>query len=312
MRLGLTIWLIPFLAACGLATSAGTAPTADGAAPVPGAGTPVEAASDDFEADDWSFDPAKNRSGNGLWRASRRGAPEMLRTVKPRADGLPGSTAALLIRTRDHDDDGQPMQEDLVSAKYAKRLDAAPVRADRPSLVAHLYLPPIEDAELDWAKIGVRIEASNNGRSYYPSIWIAMIQNPDLTPESGYPDYWSDMPEGTAVQKDDARPGYRVWTRLGDGPARDQMRGKLPGHGWYTLGIAFDEKGIGHYYIRQGVGPFKPAHKIHQTTDFAQGTDPRMDRLNYHFISIGGAPGPEITPAFQLDDITLFVNPTNP
>jgi hypothetical protein len=282
--------------------------TQTGEIPLPGFGQRLEAISDDFEDDNWSFDFAaaggRGRSANGLWTGSKRGVPEMLRRVIPSPGGLEKSDHALLVQSRDNGDDANPMQEDLRTPRYGGRLEKYPSRADRPSLIGRIYLPSIETVQVNWARIGLRLDARSSDNFFYPSLWVTMIAQPgeEQGGDTAQPPWARSMAGEVPLE-----PGYRLAVRLGDGPARDHDLGPLDGPGWYTLGIAFDARGVGHYFVKKGVQAFAPADRVWTTSDFPRGTDPRMNRITFHFISVGGEPGPEPTPAFELDDIEVFV-----
>lgn len=254
---------------------------------IPGTGTRIEPLSDDFEDPDWAFDYSTQTSLNRLWKKGRRGSPEILERVSPPAGGLANQDGALRIRTVDQDDDGYPIQEDLVTAQYDKILSENPQRKDLPSVIARIFLPPSDPEGPAWSYIGLRMEARSTNQEvaiprYYPSIWIH--QSNDASGKSA----------------------YAVRVRLGDGPTRDQLVGSLPGPGWYTVGVAFDADGIGHYYIGEGADPLTPEDKIYDTSRFPGGSDPRLDYLWYHFFSIGGTQGPTTTADFRIDDVGFY------
>ncbi|MFW5683201.1 MAG: hypothetical protein ACOC1G_09380, partial [Phycisphaeraceae bacterium] len=203
--------------------------------------------SDDFENPQWSFDPEAGVSSNGLWKTGMRGAPETCERVAPAHGGLPGQEGALLLRTVDQDDDGWPRQEDLVTRPYDKVLDHNLERASLPVLTARLYVPPIDEEGPAWSVLGLRVEARSTNEEvdiprYYPSLWVVQYNQPD-----------------------EDKVGNYLRVRLGDGHAPDHWIGELGGPGWYTLGLAFDAEGVGHYFARKGVEPLTLQDKVYET-----------------------------------------------
>ena len=255
--------------------------------PILSLATMVAPLSDDFEDPHWAFDQDAGTSSNGIWKTGMRGAPETCQRVTPAQGGLPGQKGALLLRSVDQDDDGWPQQEDLVSRKYDELLGNNLDRASMPVLTARVYIPPIAEQGPNHSILGLRVEARSTQREveiprYYPSLWIVQYNRPAENKVGNY-----------------------LRLRLGDGNAPDQWMGELGGPGWYTLGLAFDRDGIGHYFVREGVDPLTPQDEIYNTTRFPQGSDPRLDYLWYHFISIGGEPGPKDSAPFLLEEVLV-------
>ncbi len=249
---------------------------------------------DDFEREDWAFDPAANSDIQRYWTGSYRGAPRRLERVVPPAGGLEGSRGALSLRT-EGDTDAHPNQDDLINRDYTSRLGRTLVRADRPVFMARIWMPPFEEWTPGAANVGFRHEArsqqmvgpGNSVGYYYPSIWLR------------------HMPAG-----DDAtEAGPRWYLRIGTGVAPDEDAGPIPHAGWWTLALAFDEDGVGHYYARPGVGPLAPEHRIWDTTRFrpAEGMNPQMDSVAYGFFSLGYPADGRLTPPFILDDYEVWI-----
>lgn len=260
---------------------------------LPGTGIKITQLSDDFENPNWSFNYASNISSNGMWYGSLRGAPEVLNRTTPPAGGIPGQTGALQIRSRDNDNDGYPQQEDLVTKFHNQLYGRYLQRADQPSFVAHIYMPPYASMQKDWSTLGFRIEARSNQLNpgyYYPSIWLQ------------YYNYGGNYPNN-----------FGVVVRMGDGFASDvyvKNMGANYAGGWVSVGISFDELGIGHYYFKEGVLPFTAADKIYDTTMFPGGSNAKMDWIAYHFLSIGyNANDPDLSPDYRIDDVSVYIVP---
>lgn len=245
----------------------------------------VEALSDNFE------DPAWSANFGDRWRGgSFRGAPEVLERVTPPANGLPGSTGALRIRSVDNGDDPHPTQEDFLTQDYTAALGRPLTRDDQVLTTIRVHMPAFSTWSNGVNNFGFRMEPRSNSLIgvdnpvgyYYPSIWL-----------------WDNGPENRFV------------VRLGDGFASDLNVAPITQAGWWTLGIGFDADGIGHYYASPGVDPLTAADEIWDTTMFNSfgGTDPRMDTLAYNFLSLGYPAGPSLSPDFIVDDFEVFIVP---
>lgn len=251
----------------------------------------VEALSRDFEDPDWSYDTDLTENGDHFWRQrTKRGIPTDLRVV-PAPDGnLKGEDYALLIRT-DYDDetDEAHNQDDLVTPYHSKIDTDFPLTCDdRPVLLALVYVPPVKELAVPWASFGIRLQAQSNDLKesdnemdvYYPSIWI--------------------------YQSQDRRRSF-LMTRLGDGRTHDQEGPELEkAGGWYSFAIAFDEDGVGYYYYKKGAGVPDKSDCFYTTEDFPGGSGAGMDRIDYHFVSIGMAAAENETPAFLIDDLAFY------
>jgi hypothetical protein len=259
----------------------------------------LEPLCDDFEDADWAWDAAANRDTHSRWQGSFRGAPKRLARVAPPTDGVPGSSGALALRT-EGDQDAHPNQDDLINRDYAGRLGRALTRADQPVFRVRVWLPPFAEWTRGTSNLGFRHEArsvslvspQNTVGYYYPSIWLR------------------DVPPAQAP----AAHGPRWVVRIGTGVAADEDAGPIPQPGWWTLALAFDEQGLGHYYARPGIGPLTAEHRIWDTTRFrpTQGANPAMDSVAYGFFSLGYPADGRLTPAFVVDDYEVWVRPVPP
>ncbi|MCX7915170.1 MAG: hypothetical protein N3A53_02555, partial [Verrucomicrobiae bacterium] len=256
----------------------------------------LEALGDDFEAADWAWDAKQYRDTHGRWSTSYRGGPKKLARVTPPAGGVPGSTGALSLRT-EGDRDSYPNQDDLIHFfNQPGRLERLVTRADQPVFVVRVWLPPFAEWTPGWNNLGFRHEArskqlvtqENKVGYYYPSIWLQHVTD-------------KDHPE---------RSGPRWCVRIGTGVAPDEDAGPIPQPGWWTLALAFDERGVGHYYVRPGTGPLGAEHEIWDTTKFRPtgGENPLMDSVAYGFFSLGYPPDGRLTP-FVVDDYEVWVQP---
>lgn len=240
---------------------------------------------DDFEDINWNYDFQKDSCYRGFWRGgSGRGVPEVLTRVKTPDGGKSGSTGALEIRTNKIDNDSVPNQEDFLTAEFTQKLGRKLTQANQPVFIARVWLPPLEQWG-DYYSFGFRHESfPKNGNKYYPSIWIRFDKQAEQKPV--------------------------FFFRIGTGVAKDVYGGPIGQPGWWTLAIAFDKDGIGHYYACPGVDNPTERNKMFDTTQFrtTNGTDnPSMDYVNYSFFSLGYPSEGNTSPRFVIDDYEVWV-----
>lgn len=246
---------------------------------------------DDFEDTNWSYNYQNHISNNRLWRSgSGRGEPELLKRVTTPDGGKNGSTGALEIRTGeidrndDSDPPGDPSQEDFLTVEFKQKVERELTRADQPVFIVHVWLPSF-DQWGDYYSFGFRHECySNNSPKYYPSIWLRY----------NAPNF----------------PGANFFFRIGTIVTGDIYGGPIKQPGWWTLAIAFDENGIGHYYACPGTDVPTEKNKVFATTQFItkDGTaNPTMDSIGYSFFSLGYPISGNTSPRFIIDDYEVWV-----
>lgn len=253
--------------------------------------------SDDFEDPNWEYDRQNHISSNRFWRGSPglkgsdksdRGDPEILDRVTPPKDGKTGSTGALKIGTNIPDDDNNPTQDDLRTLSFEEKLERKLTRIDQPVFIMRIWLSSFDRLENNH-QFGFRLEAKSNVGWYYPSIWlrynevsheihlvlrIFYLDGNRLTPEH------VDLDYGTIKQ-----------------------------HGWWTLAITFDEKGVCYYYARPGVDALSEENKIFDDIQFNIKSDKKallMDYVNAGLISLGYQKEGNISPRFVIDDYEVW------
>jgi hypothetical protein len=252
---------------------------------------------DDFENPKWKYNHQKHRSSNGFWRGSAgekgsdisdRGDPAILERVTPPEDGKSGSTGALKIGTNIPDDDNNPKQEDLRTLYFEEKLKRKLTRADQPVFIMRVWLPPF-DKWGEYYSFGFRLEAqsSNTSDSYYPSIWLKYNN------------------------RDGPHFFFRIFYLDGSKMRYHEEYGRpIKQSGWWTLAIAFDEKGTCYYYARPGVDALTEESKIFDDTQFMAKYGIRallMDRVNAGLFSLGYPEEGNITPRFVIDDYEVRV-----
>lgn len=241
---------------------------------------------DDFEDRDWHYNYQDHTCYRGFWGPADRGEPEFIRRVVTPSGGLKESSGALEIRTDNSGKDNNPGQDDLKTQGFSTRLGRDLARADQPLFVVRVWLPPFSE----WPEgkglgvFGFRQAAQlteNRTSEYYPSIWFCY-----------------DKQIG---------PSPYFFFRLGNGRALDVRGDAISQPGWWTLAIAFDTKGIGHYYARPGIKTPTEANKMFDTTRFrtVDGIDNRrMAFCGYSFFSLGSKQG--ASTRFVIDDYEVW------
>jgi hypothetical protein len=227
---------------------------------VPGTGQLVPQAIDDFEDPNWAYvynapkssneNDKQTRGPTGTSRNGKffepalRGQPDFIQRVETPPGGLPGSTGAMMIATRDSGVPGRPsrsnQQDDLIA-----RMGGAISVSRSPSVVVRVYLPPFEEWQPKTGNsFGFRASCfgrrpSNVPRkrgspasdTYWPGFFIHFTSKNDRRTQQDY---------AALLIRSDQR-GADFWGPRIDGP------------GWWTLGMSFTPDGQVHYYAKAGV-----------------------------------------------------------
>lgn len=239
---------------------------------VPGTGEPLVAGHDDFEDPNWGYvynlpkassniDKQQRLpsggSTNGKWLESTfRGTPDSCRRVVTPPGGLPGSTAAMSLRTLNSGIpgvlSGKFQQDDLIANMSSQVGGYLPVSLN-PSFVVRVYLQPFDRWEKrSGSHFGFRADA----------------QTVLDKPSKSIGGLFRRATGGTTREIENYWPGFFFqFERKADGYAEDAAvllirsgdRGQdIPGPrikepGWWTLGLSFTPDGRVHYYARPGV-----------------------------------------------------------
>lgn len=263
LLLALPFWLVPAVSSAQV---------------VPGTGTLVN--TDDFEDETFSFTynwPKSSkeedeqvrsplgRSSNGKWMESpKRGAPDSIKRVETPLGGLPGSTGALYLRTRDSGIPGRPgfkqAQDDLVLAARPLSVSSSP------NFTVHVYLPewehweqrngvslgiragmsgPSTTTKQSRGLFGRRMETVTENEPYYPGFFIQYIPGNDPRNKTGEP-YAMLLIRANEM-------GHEI-----NGPVIRQT-------GWWTFGLSVTPDSRVHYYASPGVDPLTQADHIVST-----------------------------------------------
>jgi len=234
---------------------------------VPGTGVLIKNGSDDFEAENWKWyhrHPKSSeeqdkrirsplgKSNNGLWfEGPKRGTPDVVKRIELPAPGLAGSSHGLLIATMRAGIPGKltyrMMQDDLIF-NMSRAAGRGLSRADSPSVVTRVYLPPFAQWERrGGASFGFRCGCTTHAV-------ITGENHPDRG-EFGVEEYWPGMFIVFAPGDGKDKPDSAYLRIRGDRRGRG-MRGPTittDSLGWWTLGMSFSPDGMVHYFASPGV-----------------------------------------------------------
>jgi hypothetical protein len=276
---------------------------------VPGTGEFLKDCCDDFEDPKWSYrynfpksshEQDENQrspggvSSNGLWHeGGKRGTPDVVRRIATPPGGIPGSTGALLIATKNSGIPGsysnQQQQDDLLMM-FNKRLGRAIPMSWQPSCTVRVYLPRWEE----WEKrtgpsFGVRCDC--------------MGRNPDGSEEAYWPGMFilfrSETTKG--IKQNSAKLTIR-----GDRLGRDVRSLDIEEPGWWTLGISFSEDGQIHYYAHAGIENLTKDDYLMSSFPYGE----RCISLNNFFFNVANMDnGRTWSTPWVIDDPKVYVVP---
>jgi hypothetical protein len=199
--------------------------------------------------------------------------------VIPPAGGKPDSLGALEIgRINDSD------QQEMLSPTFKKKLGKVLKRADKPVFSVRVYLPPFNE----WG--------NGYGFGFRQQTYARAI-------ESSIPAAVDDKYSTSIWVKSDWR-GIRFYFRAANGRQGDEPDGPMVQPGWWTWAIAFDDNGIGHYYISKGTNVPTKNDEVFDTSRFPAPNNPLMDEIEYSYFAISEGGG---NPKFVIDDYEVWV-----
>lgn len=185
--------------------------------------------------------------------------------VTPPFGGKPDSFGALEIgRINDS------TQQEMLSPTFAKKREILK-RSDMPVFIVRVYLPPFNK----YYGFGFRQWISIKDVKYSTSIWVKNNNN-----------------------------GAHFYFRANNGQENDVPGGPCVEPGWWTWGIAFDNKGIGYYYVSKGRNVPTKNDEVFDTSKFPAQNNPNMDEIEYSFFAISEGDGDS---KFIIDDYEVWV-----
>jgi hypothetical protein len=245
------------------------------------------------------------RSRNGRWEESAlRGQPDVIRRVATPADGLPGSTGALAMRSLNtgipNNITNQLQQDDLIMVG-SNRLGGRISVSRGPSAVVRVWIPPLETWEPRTGNsFGMRADCQTHTTK---KAEVNLFSRSSTTKE--LEEYWpgififlNSRSDGRN-QRDSAYFMIRAGRNGGDirGPVIEQT-------GWWTLGLSFTPDGMVHYYARPGVENLTA--EDHITSQYPYGY--RCEYFNTIFFNVANQDnGRSWSTEWIIDDPQLFL-----
>ena len=275
---------------------------------IPGSGERVAEVGDTFENPQWSYNyyapkssdeqdkkvrPPAGSSSNDRWfEGALRGQPDVIQRVATPEGGIPGSTGALLLRSRDTGipgrPDGKSQQDDLIVNVKSRLGGQVPV-SQSPSCTVRVYLPPFEEWE---NRIGSSFafragcwgpsrKAAKEREEFWPGIFIHFYSS-----HSGR--YKEDSAQ-FLIRSDDR--GRDFW-----GP-------KITAPGWWTLGMSFSPDGRVHYFAREGVDDLRAEDHLASHVPYGIPCQ-HLDTFFFNVVSADN--GRDWSTPWVIDDAKLF------
>ncbi len=291
---------------------------------VPGAGTELSNVGDDFEDADWTYNynlpkvtnfedttHSKNfplgASANARWHeGGKRGQPDYIVRVPTPAEGLPGSTGALALRSL-HTGSGRPtyqQQQDDFICNLADHIGTIPVSRS-PSVVTRVWMPPLEEWEnRSGCHFAYRISllrpqsaAFASGRGRFRQI--------SHSPEDDmyWPGFFLNREKGVDRKTGEAYDKAYFWmkatadSRAINGPVVEQF-------GWWTLGMSVTPDGKVHYFAKPGIEDLTEKDYVASAYPFGNRA---VTFKTFFFCICNGDDGRTWSTEFIVDDPKVFV-----
>lgn len=282
---------------------------------VPGTGKQQSKVGDDLEDPKWTFNynlpkssfenddqqrlPGGNSANGRFSEGVKRGEPDLIRRVPTPDDGIPGSTGALLMRSKNTGVpgrySGQHQQDDLIVSVGSRIGGYIPVSRS-PSVVVRVYIPPFDEWEQrNGPSFGFRATCQaympekkksrrgGGGGMKIDSYWPGMFLNFDKGDGKKTPDGCTLLIRGGSI-------------------GNDFLAKRITEPGWWTLGMSFSPDGQIHYYGHPGVEDLTA--KDHLSSQFPYGFRAlQMDSFFFNIVS--GDNGNWSTP-WIIDDPALY------
>lgn len=287
---------------------------------VPGSGTLLEQVGDNFEDESWDYvfnEPKSSeeqnrrqnlplgKSTNGRWyEGAKRGQPDIVRRVETPADGLPGSTGALMIKSLKTGIPGQPsfkmQQEDFILNVQYRTGGSIPV-AKSPSVTTRIYLPPTEEWERrSGPHFAFRVALETTKKTPRKVLFMTEKEEDEVY----WPGLFICMDTKEQTRKDQDHVFFRIRS---NGQGGDVRGPDIASTGWWTLGISVSSNGAVHYYARPGIDDLTSEDYI--TSQYPYNY--RAETFRSAFFNIVNADnGKSWTSTLIIDDTYVFLGTT--
>ena len=283
---------------------------------VPGTGQKLTQVGDDFEDEDWRWNPnwpksSKNlnsftggyggQSQNGRWyEGIKRGQPDVVRRVPTPKGGLPGSKGSMLLRSLYTGIPQRPsyqLQQDDFIADVHYSIGTIPV-AQSPSVVVRVFMPPVDQWE----------DRSGPTFAFRVACTTTVRERPrGLFSTAGYKTetYWPGMFVEFDSKTDNGRDYDSASLRVrGNSYGQDYEGPPIKQTGWWTMGLSCTPDGRVHYYAHPGLEPL--SQDDHIASEYPYGY--RAERFKTFFFNVcNGDDGKTWSTPWIVDDAEVFV-----
>jgi hypothetical protein len=297
-------------------------PAAAQRAVVPGTGSEIVGVADDFEETDWEYIPRDpkstedidenqrgpmGRTKNGRWyEGIKRGHPDVVKRVSTPPGGLPGSTGALLMKSKFTGIPGQPsntMHQDDFVANVQYRLKRPLYVSEAPSVTTRVFLPPVDEWEdRSGPHFGFRLALETTAMvDKEVGAGIFKRTKKEMGNEVYWPGMFIEFENKRETRKEE---DYAYW-RIRSNQRGGDFRGpQISQTGWWTLGMSVTPDGMVHYYAAPGVEELTEEDYI--TSQFPY--DYRCERFRTFFYNVCSADdGRRWSTEFIVDDPKVYV-----
>lgn len=288
---------------------------------VPGTGQKVTQVGDDFEDPEWEYlyrlpkstknlneqtGGAGGESRNGRWyEGLKRGQPDVVRRVPTPPGGLPDSTGAMLLQSRDTGIPGRPsyrlQQDDFICDINYKLGRSIPI-SQSPNAVVRVFLPPVPEWEQRTGpSFAFRVALDTTVKK--ESTGLFTKSGPKQ--ETYWPGMFIELESRTTTGRDYDSAHFRIRSNESGG---DYKGLQITTTGWWTLGISCTPDGRVHYYARPGVEPLTEEDRMASHYPYGY----RAQTFNTFFFNVcSGDDGKTWSTPWVVDDCELFVVPGN-
>jgi hypothetical protein len=284
---------------------------------VPGTGQKLTKVGDDFEDEKWDYvynlpkssEENDNRqrlpggySKNARWfEGAKRGQPDQVSRVPTPPDGLPGSTGAMMMRSKQTGVPGYysgKFEQDDFICNVTSRLGGGISIWRQPSVVVRVHIPPFEEWERrNGPSFGFRAACQTHKTETKRGKFGSVSRQ--VKPETYWPGFFIHFVPGDGKDKKD----YAFFTVRAGAYGQDLHGPKITQTGWWTLGMSFTGDGRVHYFAHEGVEPLTAKDHISTQYPYSYNCE-RMDTLFFNVVS--GNNGQWSTP-WIVDDAELYV-----
>lgn len=288
---------------------------------VPGTGVMLSQVGDNFEDANWNYVPRDpkstedidenqrgpmGRTTNGRWyEGVKRGHPDIVKRVPIPANGLPGSTHGMLLKSKFTGIPGRPsgkMHQDDFVANVQYRLRRRLSVSEVPSVVTRVFLPPVDEWEnRSGPHFGFRLALETTAMvDKEMKFGLFEFSREEMGNEIYWPGMFVEFESKSQTKKDH---DYAYWRVRSNRRGGDFRGPQITTTGWWTLGMSVTPDGMVHYYAKPGVEDLTEEDYI--TSQLPYGY--RAERFRTFFFNVCSADdGRRWSTAFIVDDSFVY------